>query len=72
LLQTVRFRYSAVFHRDQPVLDHFERNFVLDLLYFEARRGLVFHDERFDLVVRQIAGPDNRMSHQGELPIHFF
>src|SRR6202142_981039 len=59
LPQTVRFRYSAVFHRDQPVLKHFESDLVLDLLYFEARRGLVFHDERFDLVVRQVARPDN-------------
>src|SRR6266446_6489594 len=59
LLQTVRFRYSAVFHRDQPVLDYFEGDFVLDLLYFEASRGLVFHDERFDLVVRYVASPDN-------------
>src|SRR5260370_1965540 len=60
LLQTVRFRYSAVFHRDQAVLDYFEGDFVLDLLYFEARRGLVFHDERLYLVVRYVASPDNR------------
>src|SRR5882724_1157662 len=59
LLQTVRFRYSAVFHRDQPVLDHFEGDFVLDLFYFEARRGLVFDDESFDLVVRYVASPDD-------------
>src|SRR6266446_1650032 len=59
LLQTVRFRYSAVFHRDQAVLDYFEGDFVLDLLHFEARRGLVFHDERFDLVVGYVASPDN-------------
>src|SRR5260370_40672029 len=60
LWQTVRFRYSAVFHRDQAVLDYFEGDFVLDLLYFEARRGLVFHDERLYLVVRYVASPDNR------------
>ena len=39
--------------------DHFESDFVLDLLYFEARRRFVFHDERLDLVVRYVASPDN-------------
>src|SRR5882724_9682752 len=60
ILQTVRFRYSAVFHRDQAVLYHFEGDFVLDFFYFEARSGLVLHDECFDLVVRYVASPDNR------------
>src|SRR6202041_2746177 len=59
-LQPVRFRYSAVLHRDQSVLDHFERNLVLNFLDFEARCGLVLDDERFDLVVRYVTRPNNR------------
>src|SRR5262249_10555403 len=42
------------------VLDYFEREFVLHLLDAEAGRGLVFDDEAFDLIVRDVARPDDR------------
>src|ERR1700756_3247637 len=59
-LQPVRFWYQAVLHGDEAVLHHLECNLVLNLFDFEARRGLVLHDESFDLVVRYVASPDNR------------
>ena len=50
----------AVLQRDQAVLDHLERDLVLNLLDAEARRGLVLDDEGFDLVVSDVARPDDR------------
>src|ERR1700684_142083 len=41
------------------VLDHLERNLVLDLLDTEAGRGLVLDDEALDLVIPEIARPDD-------------
>src|SRR6266478_1575786 len=58
-LQAVRFRHSHVFHRDLAVLDHLERDLVLDLLNTEAGRRLVLDDESFDLIVGKIARPDD-------------
>src|SRR5262249_12404761 len=40
--------------------DHLQRDLVLHLLDAEARRGLVFDDEAFDLVVGYIARPNDR------------
>src|SRR5712692_4401844 len=56
----VLLRYPAVLHRDQAVLDHLERDLVLNLFDLEARRGLVLDDEGLDLVVSDIARPDDR------------
>src|SRR3984957_4904479 len=41
------------------VLDHLERNLVLDLLDTEAGRGLVLDNEALDLVIPEIARPDD-------------
>ena len=49
-----------VLQRDLAVLDDFERDLVLDLLDAEAGRGLVLDDEAFDLIVSDIARPDDR------------
>ena len=46
--------------RDQAVLDHLERHLVLDLLDAEAGRRLVLDDEALDLVVVDVARPDDR------------
>src|SRR4029077_5236155 len=59
-LQTVRFRHPHVLEGDLAVLDHFERNLVLNLLNAEAGRGLVLDDEAFDLVVGNVTCPDDR------------
>ena len=59
-LQAVRFRHAAVLQRDLAVLDHLERDLVLDLLDAEAGRGLVLDDEALDLVVGDVARPDDR------------
>src|SRR6185503_7587318 len=59
-LQAVRLGYPAVLQRDLAVLDDLERDLVLDLLDAEAGRGLVLDDEALDLVVRDVAGPDDR------------
>jgi hypothetical protein len=48
ILQTARFRYPAVFHRDQAVLHHLERDLVLDFFDFKAGCGFVLNDERFN------------------------
>src|SRR5262249_51448332 len=45
---------------DQAVLNHLEGNLVLNLFDLEARCGLVFDDEGLDLVVSDIACPDDR------------
>src|SRR6266852_4237785 len=59
-LEAVLFRHAAVLHRDQAVLDHAERDLVLDLLDAEAGRRLVLDDEALDLVVGEVARPDDR------------
>src|ERR1700722_11887343 len=59
-LQAVRFGYPDVLQRDVTVLDDLEGNLVLDLVDTEARRRLVLDDKTFDLVVGDIARPDDR------------
>src|SRR5882724_7920431 len=59
-LEMVLFGHSAVVQRDQAILDHAERDLVLNLLDAEARRGLVLDNEAFDLVVSDVACPDDR------------
>ena len=59
-LEAVRFRHPAVLQRDLAVLDDLERDLVLDLLDAEAGRRLVLDDEALDLVVGDIARPDDR------------
>ena len=59
-LQAVRLRHPAVGHGDLAVLDHLERHLVLDLLDAEAGRRLVLDDEALDLVVVDVARPDDR------------
>src|SRR5271170_4160013 len=59
-LEAVRFRNPNVLQRDVAVLDDLQRNLVLDLFDTEARRRLVLDDEALDLVVGDIARPDNR------------
>src|SRR3954449_6195659 len=56
----IRFRHPHVLHRDLAVLDHLERDLVLDLFDAEAGRGLVLDDEALHLVVAQVARPDDR------------
>src|ERR1700733_15208891 len=41
------------------ILDHLERNLVLDLLDPEAGRRFVLDDEALDLVIAEIARPDD-------------
>src|SRR5258707_2220805 len=59
-LKAVLLRPPAILHRDQAVLNDFERNLVLNLFDLEAGRGLNLDDEPFDLVIREIARPDDR------------
>ena len=42
------------------VLHDLERDFVLNLINAETGRGLVLDDETFDLVVGDVARPDDR------------
>src|SRR5258707_1947479 len=58
-LQAVRFRQPYILQGDLAVLDHLERNLVLDLLDAETGRRLVLDDESLDVVVREIACPDD-------------
>src|SRR6266852_374504 len=58
-LQAVRFRHPYVLQRDLAVLDHLERNLVLDLLDAETGCRLVLDDEALHLIVREIACPDD-------------
>src|SRR5882672_5103971 len=58
-LQAVRFRHPYILQRNLAVLDHLERNLVLDLLDAETGRRLVLEDEALYLVVREIACPDD-------------
>src|SRR6266853_4618185 len=59
-LEPIRFRHLAILQCDQTVLDHLERDLVLDLFDAEARRRLVLNDETLDLVVSDVARPDDR------------
>src|SRR5207247_4587829 len=58
-LKAVRLRHADVLQRDLAVLDHLERDLVLDLLDAETGRGLVLDDEALDLVVGEITRPDD-------------
>src|SRR5262245_49438108 len=58
--QTICIRHPAVLHRDLAVLDDLERDLVLNLCNAKPRRGLVFDDEALDLVVVEVACPDDR------------
>src|SRR5215467_14788765 len=58
--EPICLRHPAVLHGDLTVLDHLERDLVQHLLDAEAGRGLVFDDEALDLVVGQVACPDDR------------
>jgi hypothetical protein len=70
-LEPVLLRYPAVIHRDQAVLNHLERDLVLNLLNAEARCSLVLDDEAFDLVVSDIARPDDRNVAPGRVTYPF-
>jgi hypothetical protein len=56
----VLFRQPNILHGDQAILDDLERELVLNLLDAKPRSRLVLNDESFDLVIREIACPDNR------------
>src|SRR5439155_436192 len=58
-LQTVGFRHTHVLEGNLAVLDHFERNLVLYLFDAKAGRSLVLDDEALDLVVGDVARPDD-------------
>src|SRR5262249_62191028 len=59
-LETVRIGHAAVGQRDLAVLHNLQRDLVLDLLDAEPRRRLVLDDEALDLVVGDVARPDDR------------
>src|SRR5882672_5471298 len=59
-LEAVRLGHPAVVQRDLAVLDHLERDLVLNLFDAEAGRRLVLDDEALDLVVGDVARPDDR------------
>src|SRR6201994_1690963 len=59
-LKTVLVGYPAVVQRDLAVLDDLERDLVLNLLDAEAGRRLVLDDEALDLIVVNVARPDDR------------
>src|SRR5881396_659453 len=59
-LKTVFFRHAAIFQGDVAVLHDLERDFVLNLVNAEAGCRLVLDDETFNLVVGDIARPDDR------------
>src|SRR6266853_2381263 len=59
-LKTVFFGHADIFQSDVTVLHHLERDFVLDLVHAEAGCGLVFDNESLDLVVGDVARPDDR------------
>src|ERR1700758_2020772 len=58
-LKTVLLRHPAVLQRDLTVLDYLECNLVLHLFNFEARSCLVLDDESPDLIVGEVARPNN-------------
>src|SRR5438552_5626956 len=59
-LKTVCFRHVDIFQSNVAVLNDLERDFVLNLVDAEAGCRLVLDDETFNLVVVDIAGPDDR------------
>src|SRR6266403_1323483 len=59
-LETVFFRHAAIFQGDVAVLHDLERDLVFDLFNAKPRCGLVFNDETFDLIVVDVARPDDR------------
>src|SRR5205809_3113109 len=59
-LKTVFFRHAAIFQGDVAVLHDLERDFVLNLVNAEAGCRLVLDDETFNLIVGDIARPDDR------------
>src|SRR5260370_1255720 len=58
-LQAVRLGYPHILQGDLAVLDHLERNLVLDLLDAETGRRLVLDNESLHLIVAEIARPDD-------------
>src|SRR5207248_9148893 len=59
-LETIFFGHAAIFQGDMAVLHDLERDFVLNLVDAEAGCRLVLDDETFNLVVVDIARPDDR------------
>src|SRR2546429_1334420 len=59
-LETIFFGHAAIFQGDVAVLHDLERDFVLNLVNAEAGRGLVLDNESLDLVVGDVARPDDR------------
>src|SRR5262249_59945331 len=59
-LEAIRVGYPAVLHRDLAVLHHLQRDLVVHLLDTEAGCRLVLDDEALDLVVVDVARPDDR------------
>src|SRR6266404_9462014 len=59
-LKTIFFGNAAIFQGDVAVLHDLERDLVLDLFNVKPRCGLVFNDETFDLIVGDVARPDDR------------
>src|SRR6202023_837593 len=57
--QPVRLGHPDVLQRDMAVLNDLQRDLVLDLLDAEARRRLVLDYESLDLVVGEVARPDD-------------
>src|SRR5438874_8034189 len=59
-LETIFFRHAAIFQGDMAVLHDLERDFVLNLVDAEAGCRLVLDDETFNLLVSNVARPDDR------------
>src|SRR5438309_10234837 len=59
-LETIFFGHAAIFQGDMPVLHDLERDLVLNLLHAKTGRGLVLDNEAFNLVVGDVARPDDR------------
>src|SRR5207249_11821630 len=59
-LEAVFFGHAAIFQGDMAVLHDLQRDFVLNLVNAEAGCRLVLDDEAFNLVVVDIAGPNDR------------
>src|SRR6516165_2632129 len=59
-LETIRIGHAAVGQRDLAVLHDLQRDLVLHLLDAEPGRRLVLDDEALDLVVGDVARPDDR------------
>src|SRR4051812_5592560 len=68
----ILLRHPHVLQRDQAVLNHLERDLAVDLLHTESWGGFVLDDEGFDLVVRDVARPDDRNVAPGRITDPFF